>query len=44
MSIKKDELISASELARRIKVDPSFISRQKTKLKDAKCMFGKKFY
>jgi len=46
MSNKKDELISGSELARRLKVDPSYINNKtrKAKLKDAKCMFGKKFY
>ena len=46
MSKQKDELISGSELARRLKVDPSYINNKtrKAKLKDAKCMFGKKFY
>ena len=46
MANKKDELISASELARRIKVDPSYINNKtrKGKLKEAKCMYGKKFY
>jgi hypothetical protein len=44
MNNNKDDLISASELARRLKIDPSHISRQKNKLKNAKCMFGKKFY
>ena len=44
MSKQKDELISASELARRLDVDPSHINRQRAKFKDAKCMFGKKFY
>ena len=44
MSKQKDELITASELARRLDVDPSHINRQRTKFKDAKCMFGKKFY
>ena len=44
MSKQKDELISASELARRIKVDPSYIAKRKTTLKAAKCTFGKKFY
>ena len=46
MSATKDELITGSELARRLKVDPSYINNKarKAKLKDAKCMFGKKFY
>jgi len=44
MAKEKDKLISASELARRLGVDASHISRQKTKLKSAKCMFGNKFY
>jgi len=46
MSKQKDELISGSELARRLQVDPSYINNKtrKAKLKDAKCMFGKKFY
>jgi len=44
MANKKDELISGSELARRINVAPQYITKQKSKLKDAKCMFGNKFY
>lgn len=44
MANKKDTLLTASELARRLDVDPSYISKQKPKLKDAKCTFGKKFY
>lgn len=44
MSNEKDELISASELARRLKINPSYIANNKKKLIDAKCMYGKKFY
>lgn len=44
MSIKKDELISASELARRLSVNPSYIAKKKKELSDAKCTYGKKFY
>ncbi len=44
MAIKKDELISGAELARRLKVTPVYITNNKAKLKSAKCMFGKKYY
>lgn len=44
MAKQKDELISGSELARRINVAPQYITKQKAKLKDAKCMFGNKYY
>jgi len=44
MSDKKDELITASELARRLRVAPQYINSRRPKFKDAKCMFGKKFY
>lgn len=44
MANKKDELISGSELARRINTKPQYITKQKAKLKDAKCMFGNKYY
>lgn len=44
MNNQKDELISASELARRLNINPSHISRQKDNLKNAKCVYGKKFY
>ena len=44
MAIKKDELITGAELARRLKVTPVHITNNKAKLKSAKCMFGKKYY
>ncbi len=44
MNIEKDELISASELARRIDVNPSYITNSKEKLIKAKCTYGKKYY
>jgi len=44
MANKKDELISGSELARRINVKPQYITKQKARLKDAKCMYNNKFY
>jgi len=44
MATKKDELISGAELARRLNVTPVYITNNKTKLKNAKCMFGKKYY
>ncbi len=44
MSDKKDELITASELARRLGITPQYINSRRLKFKDAKCMFGKKFY
>ena len=44
MDNQKDELISGAELAKRLDVNRSYITNKKTKLKDAKCTFGKKFY
>jgi len=44
MTNKKDELITASELARRLNVSAPYIAKQKDKLKISKCMFGKKYY
>jgi len=44
MAIKKDELITGAELARRLKVSSVYITKNKEKLKNAKCMFGKKYY
>lgn len=44
MAKLKDELISGSELARRINVAPQYITKQKIKLKDSGCMYGNKFY
>lgn len=44
MSDKKDELITASELARRLDVNPSYIGNKKKKLIENKCTYGNKFY
>jgi len=44
MAIKKDELVTGAELSRRLKVTPVYITNNKNKLKNAKCMFGKKYY
>ena len=44
MNNEKDELVSASELARRLDVNRSYITNKKTKLKDAKCTYGTKYY
>lgn len=44
MSSEKDELISASELARRLGITPQAINNKKQKLKEAKATYGKKYY
>lgn len=44
MDNKKDELISGSELARRLNVSRVYISNKKEMLKNAKCTYAKKFY
>lgn len=44
MENKKDELVSAAELAKRLNVSAPYISSKKEFLKNAKCMYGKKFY
>ena len=42
--MKKDELISGAELAKRLNVSAPYITKNKKKLKEAKCIYGKKFY
>ncbi len=44
MNIKKDELITAAELARRLDINRSFVSNNKSKLKESGCTYGNKFY
>lgn len=44
MDNKKDELITATELAKRLKVSAPYITKNKKKLKQAKCCYGKKYY
>lgn len=44
MSNKKDELISGAELAKRLNVSAPYITKNKKRLKEAKCIYGKKFY
>ena len=44
MNTEKDELVSGSELARRLGINPSFITNNKKRLQDAKCVRGKKYY
>lgn len=42
--MKKDELITGAELAKRLKVSAPYITKNKKRLKEAKCIYGKKFY
>lgn len=44
MNTLKDELVTAAELARRLNMNRSFISKNKNRLIDARCTYGKKFY
>ena len=44
MSNQKDELISGSELAKRLGVNRSYVTNNKSKLKAAKCTYGTKYY
>ena len=44
MNNQKDELVTGAELARRLDLNRSFITNNKSKLKDAKCTYGNKYY
>lgn len=44
MDKKKDELVTAAELARRLNINRSYIAKKKIALKESGCAYGNKFY